>query len=302
MTKYTAPYYTLAETQEILNLRASELQHAIQQGKINPTVHTKPRKLLLLTPTKSGWIGNGTCTYQGNLEIHSSYTKELISNTDITLGTGTAKILEPANISNFSSEYPFKYEGIHEPLTKWQPIAAQNLSQHSKMATLMPEESETILNTLFKSSGSSKAMQTILGDAASKAGKDPKAAKPYSLNFNYNSKFSFNDLRIPLTEIQNFKSSQLALNPTVSEQSNTRENQLHSLIRRILAQNPKISAKAAWRLIEEDAERDEPVFDTEGILQIVDTDGIEWKSRKGIIQHLKQTSFPSILSAVKKTL
>lgn len=80
-----------------------------------------------------------------------------------------------------------------------------------------------------------------------------------------------------------------------------RESQLHNLVNRILDTEPQIAAKRAWALIEQDVDNDEPIFDSENILQQVDAHCIEWRSRHGAEQSLTWGSFQGLLSKLKKS-
>ena len=95
---------------------------------------------------------------------------------------------------------------------------------------------------------------------------------------------------------------QTAIAPAGNQKSNKRENELHTLIERIVMENPRITAKETWRMIEVDWDRDEPIFDLDGILMVVDSTSLRWKSRYGKTQTFKFTSLDSALSRIKKKI
>lgn len=65
---------------------------------------------------------------------------------------------------------------------------------------------------------------------------------------------------------------------------------------------PEIKAKDVWKIIEKDSLNDEPLFDTENIIQQIDSDCIEWRSRFGKEQSLSWSSFQPVISKLKKNL
>lgn len=123
----------------------------------------------------------------------------------------------------------------------------------------------------------------------------------FILDLKSNSKFCPLDIRIPSSELEKFKKSSAKISLINEVQSNpgtskTRENQLHTLVDRILLDFPKIGTKQLWNLIELDFNKDEPIYDTENIIQKIDSACIEWKSRHNSEQVSKWSSFQSLVS------
>ena len=103
-----------------------------------------------------------------------------------------------------------------------------------------------------------------------------------------------------MTRYQRAKVIQTVKEPRGAKTGDERENQLHTLIERIVRANPNITAREAWRLIQHDAEADQPFYDHEGILSVVDDDCIEWSSHHGNEDSLNRKSFTTRLSKIKK--
>ena len=77
---------------------------------------------------------------------------------------------------------------------------------------------------------------------------------------------------------------------------------MHTLIARILATKPGITAKKVWEILEKESELNERYFDYDYILDIVDKDGLRWRSRYKRDQHLSFASVYSTVSIFRKKL
>lgn len=332
MQNYHTPCYTLTETMEILSLRQSELHHALREAKLRAVLYTKPRGMLLFRRNEnSQWIGLATCTYRGHVSAHHSYITSLLDEPKVTIGQGSITLLEDSGISNWSIAYPFVRLLPHNPIVDWQPIdqslaigRSQAIAQQKEnwpigqvrpigqtntplfacAATPLPSEFEPALKAINKwmeNYQATKKFEPLLGKA--------KNADILELDFSSNSIFSFGDLRIPSSEIERYKALiaenekaqkiDVAVASVINDTYNQRENQLHTLVNRILDKHPSIGAKDTWRIIEEDNDRDEKLFDTDHIILAIDEDCIEWRSRHGNEASFKWISFHSMLTKLK---
>jgi len=309
---YRGPCYSLVETQQLLNLNPTELRYEIDNKAIQAVVYTKPRMMLLFQRGKDeGWTGFGKCQYRGHYSLHLSVVQRLLDNEKIHIGKGSGRLLDHNGISHLTTDYPFKMDLPHDPFTAWRTLEAEAIKTHIDRlaATPFPKEGESGLK-MFED-----FMITIAEDLGKKENaenyKRQYQGPELVLNFNIHSEFKPEDLRIPKSEIDRFITS-LELQQTEAKAEKAvekitrlkpqqRESQLHHLVNRILDTEPKIAAKRAWALIEQDASSDEPVFDSESILQQVDADCIEWCSRNGAEQSLTWGSFQGLLSKLKKS-
>lgn len=333
MQNYCPPCYTLTETMDILGLRQSELHHAIRSNTLKAVLYTKTRNMLLFRRIeKDQWIGIATCTYRGHVFCHPSYITSLLDSPKILFEKGSFRLLDENGISNWSIAYPFIRPLPHSPIVDWQPIdqnaaigrsrsiaekeenwpigqvrpiGQTNTPLYVCAATPLPSEYEPtikMLNKWMEDYQATKKFEPLLGKA--------KNADIVELDFTSNSTFSFGDLRIPASEIEQYKAFiaesektqklNAAVTSVINKTNNQRENQLHTLVNRILNQYPEIGAKDAWRIIEEDNDRDEKLFDTDLIIQAMDVDCIEWRSKYGKDQSITWTSFQPMLTKLKK--
>ncbi|MBQ0780907.1 MAG: hypothetical protein KBT79_08895 [Thalassolituus oleivorans] len=304
MNKMNGPWYLLNEAQAKLSLSRSELNYLIIEKQIQPVVYTLPCWFLLFRHHQTGWTGFASCQYRGHLALPYHCIIHLLDGANLILGAESGTLLENNGVLAWQSQYPFKKPLPHAPLTEWMP-AERNVFELSKFAvTPYPREGYDLLNVIGHGATAYKA--TEAGNPTLAAAHVEQLMEPTKLFFNDSSLFSPENLRIPASEINRYQRQQEALlsgekTPVESlESSKQRENQLHALIERIISKHPDFSAKKVWKVITEDCLRDEPLYDHEDILIIVDANCIEWKSRHGKEQSLTYLSFVSVLSRIKK--
>lgn len=336
MLNYSAPCYTLQEAQDILSLRNSELFHEIRGGNIQAVLYTKPRKMLLFKREAVGeWTGLAVCRYRGHIECHLDFILSLLDAPSAILGASLVRLLDGAGITEWSIDYPYQRQLPHLPLTGWVPldysdaidqslaliascenrpigqslpIGKLSVPLYSCYATPFPKESQPVVrqaNAWLKKSLKAQILESspLLSNSLGTLELD---------FFSVNARFSFDDMRIPASEIERFKAftaeqhktkkASLEIEKIIEHTKGRRENQFHSMLERILAQFPAIGAKDTWRVIEEDFDRDEKLFDADNIIQAIDADALEWRSRSDKLTQIKWLSFKPILSRVKNKL
>jgi hypothetical protein len=308
---YSGPCYPISEVLELLNLRQSELRYEIDNGKIQAVVYTKPRTMLLFQASNNGkWIGRAKCQYRGHFSVHVSYVQNLFDGMNVRIGSGWGRLLDANGVSHLSTDYPFKTE--HEEFDDWialkDELILQNINRFS--ATPFPKEGEPILKTFDN-------MLENFAEVMNKEYNPAKHERIYQgpdlvLDFKTNSEFTPDNLRIPASEIDQYlsikdreqKEHKLQVSAKISPGTgkNNRENQLHSLIKRILIKYPEIPAKEIWRIIEQDYQSDAPIYDTDEIIQVMDSHCIEWRSRHGKDQSFQWKSFGPTLAKLRKKI
>lgn len=307
MRNMKGPWYTLEEATQKLGLSRSELIYLIAEKEVLPTVHTKARSFLLFRHNNNGWTGRASCQYRGHLVLHHNNIMKLMDNEELYLNTGSCLLLEQNGILSWSSSYPFAKPLPHDPLTEWIPTDQDNIKLPQLLATPLPKEAETGLSAINRGLKAYKKAEG-LNDLTQTSHLFMDSKPLLSLLFKENSLFIPDNLRIPASEINRYQQIKSALTTRGPkdqkriEPVKERENQLHTLIERIVIDQPKVSAKKAWRLIENDCELDEPLFDHDGILMRVDDKCIEWRSRHGREQSLKYRSFCTQLGKIKKQI
>ena len=89
--------------------------------------------------------------------------------------------------------------------------------------------------------------------------------------------------------------------PVRQKQKSNRTNQLHELIMKIaLVMKEEHGRKPSSRKLRRKIDRDYLEYDEEAIIQEVTEKGIDWRSKYGIVQHLKWSSFDATFSRLWK--
>jgi len=309
MKGYFAPCYTLEEAQEKLSLSKSELAHKIRTSEIEAVLYTKSRKMLVFGLNEDRtWKGLATCYYRGHFTAHIEYIERLLDGEKINIGKGYGRFLDSHGVSHWSTVNP--YTASDSLLANWLITQTTSDSAVKLLATPCPIERETPAHKVRKFFVQLSETLTEAGhpiEALEKANSTPNASPERMLDFTTNSSFAPEDLRIPASEIQKAlllknKSHLLTIVRPCSTQQFKRENELHTLISRIITDQPDFSAKEIWRLIETDFRNDESIYDTDNIIQNIDSSCIEWKSKKSIESTIKWSSFNPVVSRVRKRI
>lgn len=300
------PWYTLEDTVDKLNISLSELHHLVSQGEIQPVVCTKSRRFLLYRAIGENWTGFATCDYRGHILFPQAITFGLMDGDTVELQGRGGQLLEESGVQSWRPAIPFENPLPHGPLTDWQATKWGEVPITRFTATPLPSERETTASTIQQTVNTLMAANPKLYSPHLERSPlyRPSAEPDIRLVFD-NATFTPDDLRVPASEIEAYQQRQrqaLHRVPAGSGGSklDTRENQLHTLVDRILEQYPDISAKAAWKIIQDEPDLDAPVFDQDEILERVDAECIEWRSRNGTRQALKWASFRPLLSNRKK--
>jgi hypothetical protein len=298
------PWYTLEEAMDILSLRASELLYEIQQDSIQPCVFVNKLRAISIT-FESGIelpIGQGSLVYSGHISFDHHDIMTLLAEGTVVSPCYFA-LLEPRNSSDYTSKYLYKSPLPSAAFNDWKP--KHQGRDEIRDSVYIPLLKETVQSTITLN----KIIYDI-SNAISKSNEGPILDAPEQppIDFIYTCEqygtWNKNDLRIAKSEIEYFKSrankdiSTLPSIPLTGE----RENQLHSLITRILQDNSSSGAKEIWRIIQNEVDIDDPRYDIDKILTVIDADCIDWQSRHGASQSLKWSSFQALVSKLKKQL
>lgn len=311
MKDYAGPCYSIPEALELLGLRRSELVHAVSQQEIELVAYTQPRKMLLFrTNQAKEWIGMATCNYRGHISLHLNFFLSMLEEKKIHVATGWGRLLDQSGVSGWRSDYPFRRELPHGFITNWQGKVHNEHLVSYYCATPFPNEYEPMLDIISKSLDKALAARAMERPAGFET--KPASLQGLQLNFHEHSIFEPSSLRIPASEIERYlgtkkqkaaeKSALEAIKAEQALKPGERENQLHTLIGRMIQKYPDIGAKQAWSYLKHDTNTDRKVFDTDEILLLVDEEGLEWQSKYGEQQALKYTSFAATLSKIKRRL
>jgi hypothetical protein len=305
------PYYSLEDACKKLSISISELRHLITSREIYPVVYTKKRSFLIHTRNgRDNWIGHAICLYRGHLIIASDHIATLLSGEHAEFQKGAGRILEPESLLTWQTAYPFKKTLPSPPLNAWEPIEQHEVEISKVLATPLPIEAHPAVAGITK-------IAEILGTIAqarnvSISNEITSAVKPFhelddlKLYFDNNGTLEPDCLRITNAEILRYenrrakpKEARSAPKEYKVAEDGKRENQLHSLIGRILNDYPDIKPKTLEKIIRAEASSDEPNYDHDNILGVVDSSGIAWESRHANEGFLKWISLSGLLSKLR---
>lgn len=306
MGSITGPWYSLADACEILGIRNADLAYLIEQGHLEAVVFTKARRLLgHLRGAEGSRIGYGTCIYRGHLRLHGTLIGRLLDGDSINLGRGTALLLEPEAVSSWSTKYPYKKPLPHGYIDWWKHADYSVELGQQLVFSPLPTEFYPLRHTV------KGHMERWLKMHEQKATGEPDPPLPaedtlkMELNYEEHGVFEPGDLRIPASEISRYQGG-VSEAPAPAEKpypvKEKRTTQMRELIRKILAQDMSLGAKSVWRIIEQDYDADEPIYDTDRIVEQVDAECITWRARRGNLQSLKFSSFNTAVSEEKRDL
>ena len=287
------PWYTLAETLELLGIRDSELRYLLQKKALAPVLYSTERSWLLHRRGREGWTGYGLCRYRGPVLAHPDIIGKLLDGESAYIGTGGGKLLEPDNISRMAFSYPYKCELPHGPLVAWKTERASRDEIMGCLATPAPEEITPpayLLNELVEK------LKELPGapDMPSRAPVDE-----YKLNFTTGKPFEPSDIRIPKSEIESYQREVAAGIPPDKGSPKKRVNALHEILLALIQAHPDTPDKSLWTILQNDVEADVPVFNRAGLITEMDDLCIEWRGSKGKPQSLKFESFSPTLSRLR---
>lgn len=299
-------FYTINEAQDILGLRPSEFKHEVEQQKITCNLKTQSREFLLFQYLGSNnWRGLATCQYSGHIAVSNKLVNKLLDVGKSPIGGYALRLLDPKGITSYKMENPFDDALPLAPLNEWADPLLNAFPDISKtFASTMPTVNKHIVAQALDMW---EKVNTDLDFEKLNPNTDitRKDLDKLHIDFTSGTEFTDSDLRVSGDHINLYSQPNAEENETTTSpppSHNTRENQLHSLIIRVLIDHPEARAKAAWRILENESTCDTPKYDSEGILIKVDSIGIDWVSRHGTEQTLTRASFDALVSKLRKEI
>ena len=291
------PWFTLEEAAQKLEVTVSELSYKIEKGKISATAFVTDYPLLAVSiSNKTQWLGRATCKYRGHIKLTAALSIALLDGKPVQQGERPLSICDPAGISDWSSECPFQQDAPIAPLCGWKPLAFTEGLEEELLFLPAPRigiPADTIMEQ------ASNWLQALSSKAPANSAKTLAQVKPHErLIFDRSPFIKSNQLRISYSEFFPEKTH----SPHSSLSLSGRENQLHPLIARIITDTGMTSAKLIWKEISKEYQRDDPIYDTESILQRVSDGEIEWQSRHGNTNYMRLSSFRSAVKRAKEKL
>lgn len=301
--KMYGPWYTFEETAAMLNVVDSELKYLLQKQQLMPVVYSTERNWLLHRRQKEGWTVYAVCKYRGALKVHPEVITKLLDGEKTFIGQGAGKLLEPENAIFIGKSYPYERPLPHPPIVAWSDESFPREQLLSFLVTPVPNEVISTKYLLAELAEKLNAYQKNPDDKIPtvNAYQNKGSLKKYILNFTSGKPFESTDIRIPKSEIERYKREHDVGPSTIQEGMETsRENALHSVLRRLIKAHPKVRSKRLWNILKADYESEYSAFDQAGIIEAMDDLCIEWLTPKSELKSLKYESFSPTLSRLKK--
>lgn len=289
------PWYTLKDAQQKLELTQTDLLYAIEQQKLTPILFSPTRQFLALSVVSASQrTGCAHFSYQGPLLSTMPGVLQRIAKSQPAPPIAAYQLLDTEGLSAISYSYPFKAALPSQILTSWESGSIDSLKNGDYVIIGRPSEyqSAKAIKQLALSSIAS-AMTDTASDSAESLKKLSQI--PYTYDWSENGQWSIQDLRIPASEIQRYKTpKQLS--------TKRRYHQLHQLIDRIDKALPGMNNHEIWQIIKHECEADNKIYDTDKILRKVTRDTIIWYSAYDFEQTMKFKTFQNYCSKKKKQI
>lgn len=293
-------YYTVSEAGEKIGGSEGDIYHYIETNQLKGCLLSPSKRYVLMySEEEKGLVARGTALFRGLLSVHPSWIKSLIEKESITLTKWATPSLF-TDLSHFSSENPYTHEYLPEPINSWLPTPLSGLKKEGLLLLPAPEQ---ITNNSYMFTKALENLEMFKGSESSLPIKSDKMPQ-YVFNFKVNGEFKLADLRISELEIDNLlQEKQPALEiiehlPWCS--SKARPRRIDMVIERLLRKNPDLPSRKLWSLLEIDYKKDDPVYDTEQIIDGMDSSALDWAKVDENTRPLSFKSFENRLSEIRK--
>jgi hypothetical protein len=304
-------YYRLDELNKRFDITYDEVRYSVESGSLKLAFHVSNEKFVIgrIHLTK-GLIASGIASYSGLVSISDNEQLELIKNDSIKSRQFT--LLQKSNITQLESEYPFESSIPNALLAEWKPKSLEQIIFGTVSATICPKEQKNALKTAGQS------FLKVLADIGKKPENDVKVDTSIYDKFP-DFQFLFKDIELTQKDIcvlyQDLELLGIvneATNPVkkfevkshpVSEKA-SRTNDFHDLLKRILREQPSLSAKKIWIILEKECDlpNGERQYDEHNILRDIFDGEIYWISIHQNENYFKFSSLAATLSKLKMHL
>jgi len=301
-------YYKIDQAARTLACAPDEVEHLLETGKLHAHLYSNSKKFVVIERQTDRLIARGIATYRGLIKINQSYVQPLLHNKKITI-TSYLALLEPANIRYWNTTHSFKSDLFLKFLniSEWIPYEGDFAkSQKQLLALPLPDEGLGTLRML------SDAINSITKDQESNANLDRNHSHhpKYLYSFSKQGSYAKSDIRITHEDLMDIGDIEKLASPItiITENddplpwcsSKKKHSRIDRAVERALRAYPKQQSKALWRALLSDYELDDPLYDKEQIIQVMDDDSIEWLNSEKYKSELQFKSFINKVSLIRK--
>lgn len=301
-------YYTIDQAARTLDCAPDEVAHLLEVGKLDAHLYSNSKKFVVIERQTDRLIGRGIATYNGLIKISQSYVQPLLHNKKITI-TSYLALLHPASIRYWNTTHSFHSELFLKfvKISEWIPYEVDFAKNQIQLLALpLPDEGLRTLRML------SDAFNTIAKDQGSNTNLDHNHSHhpKYLYSFSKQGSYDKSDIRIThedLMDIGDIGKLTLPSNGIIENDdplpwcsSKKKPSRIDRVVERVLRAYPNQQSKALWRALLSDYELDDPLYDKEEIIQVMDEDSIEWLNFEKYKSELQFKSFMNKISGIRK--
>lgn len=298
-------YYTIEQAARSLECETDELEHFIFTGALKAQLYSNLKMFVVRRKVEGRHIGTGIAKYEGLVLVRESYLRQLLQKENVVIDSWLG-LMQPVNIRTW-----YEHHGCNEDdfmkaigISSWEPDKLKKVSEQSVIiAKPFPNERQ---NPFFLFS---KALETF---AENKGEKLELAAPVQERSYYYKEHGSFtrDNIRITHYDLEQFRQFQLEQNSQLEPahvknqllwcKSKRRSTRVDPVIERLFRSNPKASAKILWSMLEHDMETDEPEFDIDQTVRVIEGLALEWNNTNNNVSELMFKTFSNKISELRK--
>ena len=309
-------YYRLDELEKRFDLSFSDVLYLVENSKLDLAFRLADNKFIIGGWSKgNGFIGYASVKYSGFASITQKDQITLLSKHKTNCKYFW--LLNKDKIVSANYDYPFESKTPNAFLHTWQPKQPSDINWDKIPAKLFPKEQEHTLHS-FKNA-MAKTFKA-LGAEQSKPNEYEKefdARIPKVQFYSEGINFELADicilhrdlLKAGIGKTQEVAQAEVtkAISPITKDiqTSETRTDDFHELLVRLISAEPALTAKLYWRNLEYelDDNKDYRVFDKYNLLTEITVSHIKWKDRSGKPRlPISYDAFANRVSKVKKKL
>jgi hypothetical protein len=300
-------YYTIEQAARKLECMPDEIEHLILTDEIEAQLYSNLKKFIVLEKVGEQLFGKGIATYEGLIKTRNSYTRQLVQKQKITIDVLVA-LMQPQNIRNWNKNHHYKSDDFMRTgnIFSWAPYELAQAREPTRLLAIpMLHEGPGMLNFF------NKALEAIAKNQGRNTNGDIKLepAPEYSYSFHQHGKYEYAALRITHADLTKYIEARQSSHETMPKieaeialpwcDSKKKHSRIDPVIERLYKSDTAASAKSLWNKLENDYELDEPLLDSNHVIQAMDGLVLDWKNRNKGISELQFKTFSNKISEIR---
>lgn len=291
-------YYTIVEAGEKIDGSAEDIIHYIETNQLEGRLLVKNKHYLFMHwEPENGLIARGTFFFSGLLAVDKTWIKQLLDVKKIILN----KRANPHYITElrqFSSENPFTSGRLPDGVKNWEGLPESELGK--KLPYMLPMPAE-VISTKHMMAEMLEKIQAIQNTPPTI---DKNNVPEFNFNFSANGTFIIEDLRISEIDLDKLRKQDKAKSDEVENlpwcDSKAKSRRIDMVIERLYRINYELPNRKLWHVLEIDCKKENPVYDTEQIIDGMDARALDWAKVDETTRPLTFKSFENRLSDIRR--